>query len=134
MSMVALVVDGRSACVDLRCRLGATAWFVLEELVIGAEIVNMGDLRARTSTRALALKLELNKDTVTRALAKLRACGVITVATRGGATGASVFAITVPADLILTDPVVAVEVVARRGKRRTPSEQTQTVAQLSLLS
>jgi hypothetical protein len=31
--MAALVVDGSSACVELRARLGATAWFVLEELV-----------------------------------------------------------------------------------------------------
>ena len=42
-----------------------------------------GGLRARASTRELALSLELNKDTVTRALAKLRACGVITVVDAG---------------------------------------------------
>ena len=119
--MAALVVDNGSACVALRRRLGATAWFVLEELVIGAEVVDTGGLRARMSTRELALSLELNKDTVTRALVKLRASGVITVARRGGAAGASVFAISVPAGLVLAERVVAVEVVARRGKRRAPS-------------
>ncbi|MEO8696403.1 MAG: hypothetical protein ABI658_23005 [Acidimicrobiales bacterium] len=132
--MVALVVDSSSACVELRCRLGATVWFVLEELVIGAEIVNEGDLRTRTSTRALASKLELNKDTVTRALAKLRACGVITAVTRGGATGASVFTISVPVGLLRAERVVAVEVAARRRKPRVPDERTQSVAQLSLLT
>ena len=132
--MVALIVDSGSACVALRRRLGATAWFVLEELVIGAEAVESGGLRARASTRELALRLELNKDTVTRALAKLRASGVITVARRGGATGASVFAINVPTGLVIDHRGVDVDVVARRGKRRRRGEQNKAVVQLSLLS
>jgi hypothetical protein len=132
--MVALVLDSNSACVGLRCRLGATAWFVLEELVMGAEVVEKGSLRVRASTRELALILELNKDTVTRALAKLRTCGVITVVTRGGGTGASEFAVSVPADLLLAERSTEAGVVARRGKRRGTNEQNQTVAQLSLLT
>jgi DNA-binding transcriptional ArsR family regulator len=119
----------------LRRRLGATAWFVLEELVIGAEVVETGGLRTRASTRELALRLELNKDTVTRALAKLRGCGVITVARRGGATGASVFAISVPAGVVVVDRTADVDVVARRGnRRRGTGEQSGSGAQLSLLT
>ena len=132
--MTGLIVDSGSACVALRRRLGATAWFVLEELVMGAEIVDAGGLRARASTRELALSLELNKDTVTRALAKLRACGVITVARRGGATGASVFAISVPASLVIDRRGVDADVVARRVKRRQTGAQNEAVAQLSLLT
>ena len=132
--MAALVVDNSATCLELRRQLGATAWFVLEELVVQALAGSDGVLRAQVSTRALSARLALNKDTVTRALAKLRACGVINVVTRGGATGASVYEISVPAGLVLAERVVEVNVVARRGKRRQTREQNRTVAQLSLLT
>jgi hypothetical protein len=134
--MAALVVDSNSACTALRRGLGATSWFVLEELVIGAEMTERGVLRVRASTRALAVSLELNKDTVTRVLAKLRACGVITVVARGGATGASVFTINVPAGVVIAQSAVdvGVGVGTRRGKRRHTSGQDQAVTQLSLLT
>ena len=132
--MVALVVDSGSACLALRRRLGATAWFALEELVVGAEVVGKGSLRVRVSTRELASSLDLNKDTVTRALAKLRTYGVITVVARGGATGATVFAVNVPAGLVIEERVVDVDRTARRAVRRRTSERSQRAVQLSLLS
>jgi hypothetical protein len=86
------------------------------------------------TSRELALSLELNKDTVTRGLAKLRSCGVITMVTRGGATGASVFAISVPAGLVIDDRGADVDVVARRGKRRRRGAPHEAASRLSLLT
>jgi hypothetical protein len=134
MSMAALVVDNSATCLELRRQLGATSWFVLEELVVHAVAESGGMLRAQVSTRELSAKLALNKDTVTRALAKLRSCGVITVVARGGATGASVFAIRVTAGLVIDDRGVVADVVARRGKRRRTGAPHEAVAQLSLLT
>jgi hypothetical protein len=53
---------------------------------------------------------------------------------RLGATGASVFAISVPAGLVIDDRGADVDVVARRGKRRRRGAPHEAVAQLSLLT
>ena len=132
--MVAFVVDSTSACAASRRELGATAWFVLEELVIRSALEDDRSLRVQVSTRDLAVSLGLNKDTVTRILARLRARGVVALVARGGASGASVFSIVVPAGLVIIQRVPEVDAGARRGKRRRTSEQDQNVAQLSLLT
>jgi hypothetical protein len=132
--MAALVVDNSATCLELRRQLGSTAWFLLEELVVQAVAGSDGVLRTQVSTRELSARLALNKDTVTRTLAKLRARGAIAAVTRGGSAGASVFAVNVLAGLVIEERVVDVDVVARRGKRRRTSEQHETTAQLSLLT
>jgi DNA-binding transcriptional ArsR family regulator len=69
--MTALGIDSSAA--PLRRRLGPVPWFVLEELVLlaGADSV------VETNVRALAAGLSLNKDTVARALGRLRAEGLV---------------------------------------------------------
>jgi DNA-binding transcriptional MocR family regulator len=69
--VTALRIDSGAA--PLRWRLGPVPWFVLEELVLlaGADSV------VETDVRALAAGLSLNKDTVARALGRLRAEGLV---------------------------------------------------------
>jgi len=57
----------------LRRRLGALPWFVLEELLLLSD----GTGVAETNVRAIAAALWLNKDTVARAIRRLRAEGVV---------------------------------------------------------
>ncbi|MEO8696516.1 MAG: hypothetical protein ABI658_23595 [Acidimicrobiales bacterium] len=91
----------------LRRALGATAWFVLEELVVRATVID-GELRVRAPTREIADALGLNKDTVTQALVRLRANKTITSVRRGGSGGATAFAVHIPSRLI-TIPLLADE-------------------------
>ncbi|MGH9164244.1 MAG: hypothetical protein ACRDZW_01875, partial [Acidimicrobiales bacterium] len=76
-------------CVDptsspVRRRLGPAPWFVLEELVL------VGDGEgAETNVRSLAAGLSLNKDTVARALGRLRAAGLVVVEPRLRSAGDS---------------------------------------------
>lgn len=69
-STVRLVVDARS--VELRRRVGANAWVVLEELLLGATIGLPGQAVSRATVRALAERTGLSKDTVARSLQRLR--------------------------------------------------------------
>jgi DNA-binding transcriptional ArsR family regulator len=62
-----------SGASPLRRRLGPVPWFVLEELVLLAGV----DSAVETSVRALAASLSLNKDTVARALGRLRDEGLV---------------------------------------------------------
>ena len=123
--MAAFVVDNSATCLELRRQLGATAWFVLEELVVHAVAESDGMVRAQVSTRELSARLALNKDTVTRALAKLRACGAVTAVARGGSAGASVFAIHVPTGLVIDDRGADVDVAARRGKSQRKARRSK---------
>jgi hypothetical protein len=88
-----LVVDGGVECSALRRSLGATAWFVLEELLLRATAELDGRLVVQVSTRELAEALGLNKDTVTRALARLREFKHIGFVARGGSAGAARFVV-----------------------------------------
>ena len=65
--MTALRIDAKSA--PLRRHLGPLAWFVREELALLADV----DSLAQTNVRDLATRRSLNKDTVARALVRLRA-------------------------------------------------------------
>lgn len=69
--MTALRVDPAAA--PLRREVGAVAWFVLEELVL---LAGAGSV-VKTGVRDLAGRLSLNKDTVARALVRLKAGGVV---------------------------------------------------------
>ena len=74
---VRLVVDARSA--DLRRRVGANAWVVLEELLLGGTVGAPGQVVSRATVRALAERTGLSKDTVARSLQRLRKAGAFTV-------------------------------------------------------
>jgi DNA-binding transcriptional regulator YhcF (GntR family) len=76
-SMVRLVVDARS--VELRRRVGANAWVVLEELLLGATVVVPGQAVSRATVRALAERTGLSKDTVARSLQRLRKANAFSV-------------------------------------------------------
>jgi DNA-binding transcriptional regulator YhcF (GntR family) len=75
--MVRLVVDARS--VELRRRVGANAWVVLEELLLGATVVVPGQAVSRAAVRALAERTGLSKDTVARSLQRLRKANAFSV-------------------------------------------------------
>ena len=70
------VVLTRAAC-SAKAALGPTAWVVLEELALGAELGSDGRLVVITSVRRLGAALGLDKDTVARALARLSAAGFV---------------------------------------------------------
>ena len=72
------VVVGAAAS-ELRRALGPTSWMVLEELLLRST----GPADAcvvRVSVRGLAASLGLAKDTVGRAIRRLRAAGLVTIA------------------------------------------------------
>ena len=72
-----LVVDARST--DLRRQVGANAWVVLEELLLGGTVGAPGQVVSRATVRALAERTGLSKDTVARSLQRLRKAGAFTV-------------------------------------------------------
>ena len=67
---VRLVLEARSG--DLRRRVGANAWVVLEELLLGASVELSGQVVSRSTVRTLAERTGLSKDTVARSLQRLR--------------------------------------------------------------
>ena len=73
---------------ELRRALGPTSWMVLEELSLSST-GTADNCTARVSIRALAEALGLAKDTVARAVRRLRDAGLVTVAQRR--TNAGVF-------------------------------------------
>ncbi len=72
--------------VELRRRLGPTAWVVFEQLLL--ESTGNGDTcAASVSVRSLAAQLGLAKDTVARALVRLRSAGLVDASQSRTATG-----------------------------------------------
>ena len=136
-SRTSLVVDGDAECSALRRTLGPTAWFVLEELAFRATADGDGKLVVQVSTRELAESLGLNKDTVTRALARLRECKHIGVVARGGSVGAARFAIYAPGltRLARVDPDRPTPTTTEGPARTRPHRRRAEggVSQLSLL-
>ena len=70
-----LVIGPRSA--GLRRELGPTAWVVFEQLLVRST-GPVVDCRAEVSVRLVAAELGLSKDTVARALGRLRRVGLVT--------------------------------------------------------
>ena len=62
---------------ELRRELGPTAWSVLETLVLGGELTGVGALVASTNAGEIATKVGVGRDAATKALARLRAHGLI---------------------------------------------------------
>jgi DNA-binding transcriptional ArsR family regulator len=69
-----LVID--AASIELRRRLGPTAWAVFEELLLSSTGPT-DRCTASVSVRSLASQLGLSKDTVARALGRLRRAGLV---------------------------------------------------------
>lgn len=61
---------------QLRRDVGATAWSVLEELLLAAEPSGSGQLGTPASARVLAAQLSISKDTAAKALRHLTALGL----------------------------------------------------------
>ena len=126
-----LVVDARS--VDLRRRVGANAWVVLEELLLGSTMTKPGCAESRATVRALAERTGLSKDTVARSLQRLRKAGAFNVeAERHDDSGRFVSVrylidiATLPIELRteeLTPPTVS-----RTGQRSGAAEQLSMLA------
>jgi DNA-binding transcriptional MocR family regulator len=84
---------------DLRRRVGPVAWVVLEE-VLQRSTGDGDDVVAQVSIRSLASSLGLAKDTVARAVGRLRDLGVIEAAqarSRSGVFEAGSYRLAVPA-------------------------------------
>ena len=109
-----VVLDASS--IDLRRALGPTAWVVFEELLV----VSSGPVEAchaSVSVRSLAVQLGLAKDTVARALVRLRRAGLVTATqsrTVSGVFTTGCYRLTVPASITFADHSVAPPSVSER--------------------
>lgn len=74
-------------CRDLRRRVGAMAWTVLEDLALDAVPDDGGVMVAHTSARRVADHLDIQPGTAARALARLRDEGLVRLAREVGPTG-----------------------------------------------
>ncbi len=72
---------------ELRRLLRPIEWMVLEEVALDARRDDAGDLVAATSARRVAEHLGLTPGAVARALARLRAAGLVTHARQAGPAG-----------------------------------------------
>ncbi len=105
--------DGRRVLLDadsseMRRRLGATAWVVFEELLL-VSTDDGGCCEATTSVRALAARTGLAKDTVARALSRLRRAGLITAqqSRTAGVFAAGSYLLVVPTGITLDERAAA---------------------------
>jgi hypothetical protein len=78
-------------------RVGPTAWAVLTALALDADTTGGAPI-ARASVRSLAVELGLNKDTVARALIRLRDARLVVAMT--GRFEPSSYRLTIPAGVI----------------------------------
>lgn len=105
---------------ETRRALGPTSWVVLEELLLQSADTK-GEYVARASVRSLAESLGLAKDTVARAVCRLRDSGLVTVAqqrTNTGIFATSTYFIVLPDGISVSVPaIVAPQSCARVGRR-----------------
>ena len=104
----------------LRRYLGPTSWMVLEELLLGST-GPVDACIASVSVRALAASLGLSKDTVCRAIRRLRNAGLVTVAqqrTVAGIFGTGIYVIAVPDCISLNAPTQTSKPPRARVERR----------------
>ena len=122
------VVLGQAAH-ELRRYLGPTGWAVLEEMV--ERSTGDGDrLTAQVSIRALASSLGLAKDTVARAVRRLRDLGLIVAEQRRTTVGsfdAGSYRLTVPT------PCIAVVRIPQPVAHSSTRSASRPSGQLSLL-
>jgi DNA-binding transcriptional ArsR family regulator len=109
-----------AASSDLRRALGPTSWMVLEELLLRSTGPADACL-ASVSVRALAASLGLAKDTVGRAIRRLRDAGLVTVVqqrTDAGIFDTGTYLIAVPDCIILNAPTQSTRLPRARVERR----------------
>lgn len=119
MATEAIVGIG-TASGEIRRRLGPASWVVFEELLIAATADRDG-WHATVSVRVLAERTGLSKDTVARAVSRLRRAGLVAPhqSRDAGAFAAGTYELTIPNGVTaITTP--------------TPRKQTIADAQLSL--
>ncbi len=107
-----LVVTAGS--VELRRQLGPTSWVVFEELVLVSTGTGGGCV-ASVSIRALAGRLGLAKDTVARAIARLRRAGLVTghqSRTDSGVYATGSYTLTIPSSIAIDDHTASTTPVA----------------------
>jgi DNA-binding transcriptional ArsR family regulator len=126
--------------VELRRRLDPTAWVVLEQLLF--ESTGSGDVcEASVSVRSLATQLGLSKDTVARALSRLRRAGLVDGFQSRSVTGVYAtgrYALTIPTSIMVDDrtppapPTTPSSTTSTATRAPHPTCTTATTSQLSL--
>ena len=121
-----LVLDARSG--HFRRRVGANAWAVLEELLLGATVGLPGQAVSRATVRALAERTGLSKDTVARSLQRLRKADAFTVEPERHDDSGRFVSVrylidltTLPIDLVTNEPTSPEQ--HRRSRRGAGPEQ-----------
>ena len=92
---------------EVRRVLAPSAWMVLEELLLCSSTSFDGERVACESVRTLSRSLGLSKDTVARAIRRLRGAGLVTVTQRrtdAGTFESGSYAITLPDGVTFTVP------------------------------
>lgn len=120
-----LVLD--AASLELRRRLGATAWLVFEELLL-ASTGPPGACEAEVSVRVLAGRLGLAKDTVARALVRLRREGLVTAQqtrTVGGVFATGRYRLHLPDSITCTDHTTTTTATANGSRSSSPSRASR---------
>ncbi len=119
---------------ELRRRLDPAAWVVLEELLLVS--TGTGDTcTAAVSVRALAGRLGLSKDTIARALTRLRAAGLVTgyqLRADRGVFAAGSYLLNVPSSTTITDATPAAPESSSHSRRSRRSRPARDHDQLSL--
>ena len=129
-----VVLDAGS--IDLRRRLGPTAWVVFEELLL----VSAGSVEAchaSVSVRSLAARLGLAKDTVARALVRLRRVGLVTATqtrTVSGVFTTGSYQLTVPGSITFDDILSTPSASERASRSRSRSSRSCSRSQGSQLA
>jgi DNA-binding transcriptional ArsR family regulator len=116
------------ASVRLRRELGPTTWVVLEELLARSD-GTADSCSASVSVRSLASELGLAKDTVARALSRLRRAGIVSACqtrSTSGAFAAGSYLIAVPETLTIDDDATAVA-ETKPTRRRSATSQSARV-------
>lgn len=122
---------------ELRRQLGPTAWMVLEELLL-ASTGPADACDAEVSVRALAARLGLAKDTIARALTRLRHVGLVTALqsrTTTGVFAAGSYRLNVPDAITLSDHSTIPTAIASRSSslsRTIRSTRSSRSTQLAL--
>ena len=126
-----LVLTGESRA--LRRRLDPAAWMVFEELLLASTVTGDGCV-ASVSIRALADRLGLAKDTVARALGRLRRHGLVTAhqsRTKAGVFATGSYLLTVPASITVTDHTPTASAPAHSTRRPNASRDQQLALTLT---
>lgn len=115
---VTLIVS--SGCGELRRQVGANGWVVLEELLLGSALDDTMAV-SRATVRALASRTGLSKDTVSRAIQKLRRAHVLDVEAERHDESGRFVSVRYLLDLSRLPLVVHNSAVATPASTRSPS-------------